>query len=117
MSDFQQIVSFPHPDAHCSNSRAACLPRRGKAEMGHIEVVYVPTMQMLPDPNDLLGNPVPTRMFDIGLENWLRRGVISKRIGEDGGTGGGRRTSWRSTRPRALELISSRRTRGISGRC
>lgn len=63
--------------------------RRLKPEVGDVEVVYVPIVQMLPDPNDLLGNPVPTVMFDVMLDDWLRRGVISKRVGEKGGTAWG----------------------------
>jgi DNA polymerase/3'-5' exonuclease PolX len=63
--------------------------RRLKPEVGDIEVVYVPKVQMLPDPNDLLGHPIPTLLFDIKLDDWLRRGVISKRVGEKGGTAWG----------------------------
>lgn len=77
--------------AHCEPERfifAGSL-RRLKPEVGDIEVVYVPTVQMLPDPNDLLGNPVPTMAFDLQLADWLRSGVISKRVGEKGGTAWG----------------------------
>jgi len=76
---------------HCLEGRfifAGSL-RRGKAEVGDIELVYSPIVQMLPDPNDLLGNPVPTQMFDVQLEDWLRRGKLSKRVGEKGGTAWG----------------------------
>lgn len=74
--------------------------RRMKPEVGDIEVVYVPTVQMLPDPNDLLGNPVPTMLFDRKLAEWLRAGVISKRIGEKGGT------SWGNFNKLALHTAS-----------
>ncbi len=75
--------------------RALCEPnrfifagslRRMKPEVGDIELVYVPRIELRPDPDDLLGNPIPTMMFDIQLADWLRRGVISKRVGEKGGT-------------------------------
>jgi DNA polymerase/3'-5' exonuclease PolX len=63
--------------------------RRMKPEVGDIEVVYVPQVELLPDPNDLLGNPIPTLRFDLVLADWLRRGVIAKRVGEKGGTAWG----------------------------
>lgn len=63
--------------------------RRLKPMVGDIEVVYVPKVAILPDPNDLLGNPIPTVRFDVQLDDWLRRGVIAKRTGAKGGTSWG----------------------------
>jgi DNA polymerase/3'-5' exonuclease PolX len=63
--------------------------RRLKPEVGDIEVVYVPRVELLPDPADLLGNPIPTVKFDLQLAAWLKSGVISKRVGEKGGTAWG----------------------------
>lgn len=63
--------------------------RRMKPEVGDIEVVYVPRVELLPDPSDLLGNPIPTVKFDVQLEAWLRSGVLKKRVGEKGGTAWG----------------------------
>lgn len=63
--------------------------RRMKPEVGDIEVVYVPKVEMLPDPNDLLGNPIPTVRFNRLLEDWLKSGVLQKRVGEKGGTAWG----------------------------
>jgi DNA polymerase/3'-5' exonuclease PolX len=63
--------------------------RRMKPEVGDIEMVYVPKVVMLPDPADLLGNPIPTIPFDSQLETWLRVGVLTKRVGEKGGTAWG----------------------------
>jgi len=59
--------------------------RRMKPEVGDIELVYVPRIEDQPDPADLLGNKIPTNLFDAQLNVWLRAGVISKRIGEKGG--------------------------------
>jgi len=78
--------------------RALCEPerfifagslRRLKPEVGDIEMVYVPKVELLPDPNDLLGNLIPTVAFDLQLAYWLRRGELQKRIGEKGGTAWG----------------------------
>jgi DNA polymerase/3'-5' exonuclease PolX len=63
--------------------------RRLKPEVGDIEVVYVPRIAVKPDPNDLLGNPIPTNLFDEQLNAWLKAGLIRKRVGEKGGTAWG----------------------------
>ena len=63
--------------------------RRLKPEVGDIEVVYVPLIPLRPDPTDLLGNLVPTNLFDERLNEWLADGTISKRIGDKGGTAWG----------------------------
>jgi len=63
--------------------------RRRKAEVGDIEVVYVPRWEMQADPEDLLGNPTMTNLVGVILNEWLRAGVISKRVGPRGGTAWG----------------------------
>lgn len=63
--------------------------RRLKPEVGDIEMVYVPKVELLPDPNDLLGNKIPTVLFDAKLNGWLRAGILKKRVGEKGGTAWG----------------------------
>jgi DNA polymerase/3'-5' exonuclease PolX len=63
--------------------------RRLKPEVGDIEVVYVPRVEMLPDPSDLLGNPIPTVRFDLELAAWLRAGFLQKREGKGGHTAWG----------------------------
>ena len=63
--------------------------RRLKADVGDIEMVYVPRVVAKPDPGDLLGNPVATNLFDEQLAAWLRAGVITRRVGEKGGTAWG----------------------------
>jgi len=63
--------------------------RRLKAEVGDIEIVYVPRIEQQPDPSDLLGNRVLTNQVDVILNQWLKSGVISKRVGEKGGTAWG----------------------------
>lgn len=76
---------------HCEPERfvfAGSL-RRMKPEVGDIEMVYVPRVELLPDPDDLLGNPIPTIRFDLVLNEWLKRGLLAKRVGEKGGTAWG----------------------------
>jgi DNA polymerase/3'-5' exonuclease PolX len=63
--------------------------RRMKAEVGDIEVVYQPRIEGRPDPYDMLGRSVRTNLVDVKLAEWLRAGVISKRVGEKGGTSWG----------------------------
>lgn len=63
--------------------------RRLKPEVGDIEMVYVPRIELRADPDDLLGNQIPTNLFDLCLDEWLRDGVITKRVGEKGGTSWG----------------------------
>ncbi len=63
--------------------------RRMKPEVGDIELVYVPRIELLPDPDDLLGNQIPTNLFDRQLDNMLAVGSLTKRVGEKGGTSWG----------------------------
>jgi DNA polymerase/3'-5' exonuclease PolX len=63
--------------------------RRMKPEVGDIEMVYVPLLESRPDPDDLLGHPVMTNLFDLKLNEWLKTGVISKRVGPQGGSAWG----------------------------
>ena len=63
--------------------------RRMKPEVGDIEMVYVPRIEQQPDPGDLLGNPVETNLVDLQLNDWLKAGIIRKRVGEKGGSSWG----------------------------
>lgn len=63
--------------------------RRLKPEVGDIEVVYIPIIEPRPDPEDLLGRMIPTNLFDDQLDAWLKAGVITKRIGPQGGSAWG----------------------------
>jgi len=63
--------------------------RRMKPEVGDIEMVYVPLIESRPDPDDLLNHPVMTNLFDLKLNEWLKAGVITKRVGPQGGTAWG----------------------------
>lgn len=63
--------------------------RRLKAEVGDIEVVYVPRIEERPDRDDLLGNLVATNLVNQQLGEWLQCGWITKRVGDKGGTAWG----------------------------
>jgi DNA polymerase/3'-5' exonuclease PolX len=63
--------------------------RRLKPEVGDIEIVYIPRIEHRPDPDDLLGNVVPKNLFDEQLNTWLKLGVLTRRVGPQGGTAWG----------------------------
>src|ERR1700741_385168 len=63
--------------------------RRMKPEVGDIELVYIPRVEMRSDPDDLLDNRIPTNLFNEKLDEWLKLGVVSKRVGPRGGTSWG----------------------------
>jgi len=63
--------------------------RRLKPEVGDIELVYIPKVEMRSDPDDLLGNRIPTNLFNLKLDEWLKAGVISRRVGPRGGSSWG----------------------------
>lgn len=63
--------------------------RRRKAEVGDVEVVYVPRFANSPDPDDLFGRDLRQNCVDRVLNEWLRSGRLTKRTGEKSG-----RTSW-----------------------
>ncbi len=60
-----------------------------KPDVGDIEMVYVPRVELQPDPADLLGNRVPTNLVDVQLKEWLKAGVLIKRVGPQGGSAWG----------------------------
>ena len=74
--------------------------RRRKPEVGDIEVVYVPRSEQQPDPDDLLGNPIATNLVDRKLNEWLRAGVLTKRVGAQGGK------AWGASNKLAVHLAS-----------
>lgn len=65
--------------------------RRLKPEVGDIEVVYVPRVEQRPDPDELFGRLIPTNLVDLKLNEWLRDGIITKRVGPLGGQSWGPR--------------------------
>lgn len=65
--------------------------RRGRDEVGDIELVYIPRVDQVPEPADLLGDTgrtVPINRVDEILDRLLAEGVLSKRPNKLG------RTAW-----------------------
>lgn len=58
--------------------------RRGKAEVGDVEILFIPKVEPRPDPEDLLGNLVETNLALAEIDALLKSGVISKRPNCDG---------------------------------
>ena len=63
--------------------------RRLSESVGDIEMVYVPRIETRPDPEDLLGNPIPVNLVNIILDRWLKEGRMTRRVGPEGGTAWG----------------------------
>lgn len=58
--------------------------RRRKEEVGDVEILYIPKIEPRPDPDDLLGNLVPTNLVDEVLAQFLKSGVLEKRKNVNG---------------------------------
>lgn len=61
--------------------------RRGKTEVGDVELVYIPRVDQVPDPADLLGSPGtthPVNQVDAILDEWIRTGRLEKRLNKLG---------------------------------
>lgn len=74
--------------------------RRGKAEVGDVEVLFIPRVVSMADPMDLFGTQIPQNKAEVLIAEWLRLGVLRKREGE-GGT-----TSWGSQIKLAVHVAS-----------
>ena len=60
--------------------------RRGKLDVGDVELVYVPRVESRPGPADLFGNREfrPVNLVDEVLEKMLRDGIIERRLNVNG---------------------------------
>lgn len=58
--------------------------RRRKDEVGDVEILYIPRIEPRPDPQDLLGNMIPTNLVDVYLQRLIERKVIEKRLNSNG---------------------------------
>lgn len=61
--------------------------RRGKAEVGDIEILYVPRIGLIQRPGELF--PKSGWLTDELLEQWLTQGVLTKRPNKNGATAWG----------------------------
>lgn len=56
--------------------------RRGRQDVGDVEIVYIPVVDLVPEPADLLGSTgrtIPRNRVDAELERWLATGLLAKR--------------------------------------
>lgn len=58
--------------------------RRGRLEVGDVEICYIARIEPRADPLDLLQNPVRTNLVDELLGEWLRAGRLQLRLKENG---------------------------------
>lgn len=54
--------------------------RRRKAEVGDVEILYVPKFEQRPNKEDFFAGPVHINLVDELLESLLARGVLAKRL-------------------------------------
>jgi DNA polymerase/3'-5' exonuclease PolX len=84
----------------CSRLLIAGSLRRRKAEVGDVEVLYIPEIVPRPDPADLFGKPIATNAADAALADLLALGVIEKRENSLG------RTAWGAQNKLARHVAS-----------
>lgn len=70
----------------CARLIVAGSLRRGKEEVGDVEVLYIPTMVQAPDPGDMFGKVVSQNDSDLAIEDLLARGILAKRPKVTGST-------------------------------
>lgn len=54
--------------------------RRRKAEVGDVEVLYIPRIVDVPDPQDFFGKQIRANAADLVLQQLLSEGTIGKRL-------------------------------------
>lgn len=74
----RELVTLIAP--HCEKIIVAGSLRRRKQEVGDVEIIYIPSYAMLPDPDDLFGKPVRTNITDRVVGELAGNGVISRRL-------------------------------------
>jgi DNA polymerase/3'-5' exonuclease PolX len=67
----------------CSRVQIAGSLRRHKPDVGDVEILYIPTMDIEPDPEDLFANRTVS-LADGRIEGLIRAGVLEKRKNVNG---------------------------------
>jgi hypothetical protein len=83
----------------CEQACVAGSLRRGKTDVGDIEIVYVPRMGQIHMPGELF--PRPGSLADELIEQWLAKRVIKKRPNVNG------TASWGAQNKLAVHVASS----------
>lgn len=73
----------------CSKIMVAGSLRRRKAEVGDVEILYVPNVVALPDKGDLFAVAKPANAADYALDLLLEHGSLAKRPNSRGSTAWG----------------------------
>ncbi len=66
---------------HCERIAIAGSLRRGKAEVGDVELLFIPRRGPARRPGDLF--PVDCNFAEMQIEAWLERGTLGKRASEE----------------------------------
>jgi len=64
----------------CSRLIVAGSLRRRKAEVGDVEILYIPNVVSGPDPADLFGRPILHNAADVALAALQDKGILSRRL-------------------------------------
>lgn len=70
----------------CSRLIVAGSLRRRKADVGDVELVFIPRIVEQPDPGDLLGNRISCDAAELAINDLVARGVLAKRPKSNGTT-------------------------------
>jgi DNA polymerase/3'-5' exonuclease PolX len=70
----------------CSELIIAGSLRRRKAEVGDVEVLYIPKIIEIADPEDFFGQKIKANAVDLILSALASEGLIGKRLNKDGHT-------------------------------
>lgn len=78
----RELVAILRPA--CERLKVVGSLRRLKADVGDLELLFVPRRENRPDPNTLFGDLVAVDLAEAVMGDWLRCGVLRKRVDEDG---------------------------------
>ena len=60
--------------------------RRNREQVSDIEILYIPRIGQRPAKDDLFATPTATNLVNAELEDWLKAGLIKRRLKENGQT-------------------------------
>lgn len=84
----------------CERLKVVGSLRRLKPDVGDVELLFLPRREDRPDPNTLFGDLVAVDLAEAVIGDWLRRGVLRKRVDEAG------RTTWGPSNKLAVHAAS-----------
>jgi DNA polymerase/3'-5' exonuclease PolX len=78
-----ELIKALHPS--CERYAIAGSLRRGKADVGDLELLFIPRIEDRPIPGDMFGTPEPTNLAEAAILDLERRGILSRRENASGG--------------------------------